>query len=200
MVIALEGLPGAGKTTAAGLVAERLGALALRETTGDHPFLQQVYDDGDRDDLTVELSFLIVHANPFRRIDRSRLTICDFSPAKDVLFAEEMLVAADLDLFRTVYDRVYEAHPLPEAVVYIRASPELCFERIRRRITLDPARAFEAGMTVDRLRRMQSRYESGIGRLGEDVLTVDADAQLGPLDQATVIVEALGRRYGELFV
>ena len=200
MIIALEGLPGAGKTTAAGLLAERLGALALRETTGDHPFLQQVYDDGDRDDLTVELSFLIVHANPFRRIDRSRLTICDFSPAKDVLFAEEMLVAADLDLFRTVYDRVYEAHPLPEAVVYIRATPELCFDRIRRRMLLDPARAFEAGMTVDRLRSMQSRYESGIRRLGQEVLTVEADAQLGPLDQATVIVEALGRRYGALFV
>jgi deoxyadenosine/deoxycytidine kinase len=90
-----------------GLFGGRLGAPALRETTGDHPFLREVYDDADRDDLTVELSFLIVHANPFRRIDRSRLAICDFSPAKDMLFAEEMLDASDLDLFRTVYDRVY---------------------------------------------------------------------------------------------
>src|SRR5687768_11692140 len=153
MVIALEGLPGSGKTTSAGLVAERLGARALTETTGDHPFLQQVYDDSDRDDLTVELTFLIVHANPYRRLDRSGVTVCDFSPAKDLLFSEDMLCGDDLRLFEDVYERLYLGHRLPDVAVYLKADPRLCLDRVRERIGADPSRAFELGMTLERLRR-----------------------------------------------
>jgi deoxyadenosine/deoxycytidine kinase len=191
MVISLEGLPGAGKTTATALVARRLHADALRETTGDHPFLQQVYEDDGRDDLTVELSFLLVHANPFRRLDRAKLTICDFSPAKDLLFAEEMLSAEDLKLFRGVYTHVYAAHPLPDVGVYLQASPELCLQRVRDRMRTDPSRAFEAGMTLDRLQRMQERYELGVDRLAQSMLVVGIEAELGPEDVADSIAAAL---------
>lgn len=191
MVISLEGLPGAGKTTAAGLVAQRLRADALRETTGNHPFLQQVYQDDDRDDLTVELSFLLVHANPFRRLRRERLTICDFSPAKDLLFAEDMLDPVDLDLFRGIYAHVYAAHPLPDVGVYLRVSPELCLQRVRERMRTDPSRAFEAGLTLDRLERMQDRYEESLDRLAQTVLVINIGAELDPDDAADSIAATL---------
>ena len=177
-MIAIEGLPGSGKTTTTSLVAEALGAVAVTETTADHPFLQQVYEESDRDDLTVELTFLLVHANPYRRLDRGSLTVCDFSPAKDELFAEDMLRADDLELFRDVYSRTYAAYSLPEIAVYLRAAPELCLERVAQRMRQDAGRAFEAGLTLDRLRRMQERYDQALSRLGQQTVVVDISPDL----------------------
>ena len=193
MVIAIEGLPGAGKTTTTALVAEALAAPAVMETTADHPFLQQVYDDSDRDDLTVELTFLVVHANPYRRLDRDSLTVCDFSPAKDELFAEDMLGGTDLELFRQVYSRTYHGHALPEIAVYLRLEPELCLERVARRMREDVGRAFEAGLTLERLQRMQERYEQALERLGQRTFVVDVELDLDRHAVAGTVVERLRR-------
>lgn len=165
MIVALEGLPGAGKTTAARLMGERLGAQVLQETTAQHPFLAQVYRE-DRDDLTVELAFLLVHANPYRRLNRFRLTVADYSPAKDELFAEEMLSGDDLTFFRSAYAFLYRTFPLPDLVVYLRAEPRLCLRRVRERRASDPSRAFEGDMTLERLDAMRHHYEDGLDRLG----------------------------------
>lgn len=173
MVIAFEGLPGAGKTTAARRVAGILGAEPLTETTANHPFLNQVYDDSNRDDLTVELAFLIVHANPYRRIRRSEVTVADFSPAKDQLFAEDMLDGVELSFFEEAYKVVYTGHKLPDLVIYPRAEPELCLQRIHKRLEADPRRQFEAGVTLERLERMQRRYEKALARLGDKTLVYD---------------------------
>lgn len=197
-MIALEGLPGVGKTTSAGLLAERLGARVIKETTGDHPFLHQVYDNGDRDDLTVELTFLIVHANPYRRLDHTVVTVCDFSPAKDRLFAEDMLEGDDLRLFSEIYQRIYKHHPLPEVVVYLRADPRLCLARVRDRMRADPRRAFEAGMTLDRLRRMEARYEDALASLGQQHLVWNVEADMGPEAVADAIAGLLRGRVAAL--
>jgi deoxyadenosine/deoxycytidine kinase len=191
MVISFEGLPGAGKTTAAGLVGERLGAGVLKETTGDHPFLAQVYDDHRRDNLTVELAFLLVHANAYRLIDRRRPNICDYSPAKDLLFAEDMLRGKELKFFTETYDFVYDGHPLPDLVVYLRAAPELCLRRVRERMKLQPERAFEKGMTLDRLERMQDHYERGLGRLGDRQVIYEMHPDMDENETANEIVELL---------
>jgi len=191
MVIAFEGLPGVGKTTTAGLVAQRLGARVVRETTGDHPFLQQVYDETERDDLTVELTFLLVHANPYRRLDRTVVTVCDFSPAKDILFAEDMLGADDLKLFEEIYRRMYRGHPLPDVSVYLRGDAQMCLERVRHRMRVDPNRAFEAGMTLDRLRKMEVRYEGARVRLGQEQLTCDVSVDMAPQAVVEAVCELL---------
>ncbi len=176
MIAALEGLPGAGKTTTTAHIAERLSIAAVRETTADHPFLSQVYDDQGRDDLTVELAFLIVHANAYRRVNRASATVTDFSPVKDLLFAEDMLAGAELDFFRQSYNVLYHVHPPPDLVIYLRAEPELCLGRIRKRYERDPGRLFEQGLTLERLHRMHHRYEAGADRLGARVVAYDVDS------------------------
>jgi deoxyguanosine kinase len=194
MIIALEGLPGAGKTTMARLLGDRLEVEVVCETTGDHPFLTQVYEDGMRDDLTVELAFLLVHANPYRRMHRRGTTICDFSPAKDILFAEDMLDPESLSVFRSVYDHVYRDHPLPDLVIYLEADPALCLERVQRRMSTSPERTFEAGMTEERLTRMARRYQAALGDLGAEYLTYDVPAERPPPEMAADLISLMEGR------
>jgi deoxyadenosine/deoxycytidine kinase len=173
MVIALEGLPGAGKTTSAYLLAGQLGASVVCETTLDHPFLETIYDDAARYDLQVELGFLLLHNAAYRQIQRQATVVTDFSPVKDLLFAEAMLSGEDLLVFTGLYKHLYADHPSPELVVYLDASPELCMKRVRQRMESNPARRFEAGLDVERLRLIGSVYESRIAELAGTVLRFD---------------------------
>ncbi|MFI4977486.1 MAG: deoxynucleoside kinase [Solirubrobacterales bacterium] len=203
MIIALEGLPGAGKTSTAELLAQRLEVQAVCETTQNHPFLDSVYRDDERHDLEVELAFLLLHSSAWRAIDRSVVTMTDFSPAKDVLFAEAMLSdPPDKALFDHAYQRLYEGYRPADVVVYLRARPDLCIERVRKRYEEDEHREFEKDMGVERLARMEHFYEHGLPTLGDDVLVLDLDEVLEPTDSesaskdrvVSAVVELLGSR------
>lgn len=189
MVIALEGLPGAGKTTSAYRLAERLGADAVCETTHDHPFLETVYDDARRYDFQVESAFLLLHNAGYRQIRRGATVVTDYSPVKDLLFAQAMLSGRDLELFVDLYNHLYFGLPMPEVVVYLDATPELCLKRVRRRLETDPARAFEAGMDGERLRLIKRVYESHMADLGDRVLRLD----VGEGDTEADVVDALDK-------
>ena len=177
MLVALEGLPGSGKTTSAYLLARRLTAATVCETTHDHPFLETVYDDTRRYDLQVELAFLLLHNAGYRQIDRNTLTIADFSPVKDLIFADAMLSGRERDLFDALYHELYERYLPPEVVVYLDAAPELCLGRVRKRLEADESRKFEAGMDLDRLRLIQEIYEAKMSDLGNSVVRLSVDDQ-----------------------
>lgn len=176
MIIALEGLPGAGKSTTARALARLLGANLLLEETAGHPFLAQIYANRmDRDDLTIELGFLLVHANPWRQLDPNTTTVTDFSPVKDLLFAEDVMSGADLDLFVSVYTHLFSVRPRPDVVIHLRLDPELCLRRVQTRSQDDPRRSFEQEMSLERLQSIAARYSRSENSLGDIVLRLDVD-------------------------
>jgi|SRR5271166_2367193 len=181
MIIALEGLPGVGKTTTARLLAPELGARCVAESTQHHPFLDTVYRDDARHDLEVELAFLLLHANAWRAINPGARTVTDFTPVKDLLFARDTLTAPDdLQLFERAYARLHDGSPTADVVIYLRATPQLALERVRQRYERDEHRRFEQTLELERLRRIERQYEAHRRQLGENVLLVELANVLQP--------------------
>jgi deoxyadenosine/deoxycytidine kinase len=168
------------------MLAKRLGAAMLIETTADHPFLDAVYVDDDRHDLQIELAFLLLHFGGYRSAPRDRVVVSDFSPAKDLLFAWDMLRGDDLRLFERVYEKLYSDVTQPDIALFLDVPPEVCLDRIRRR-----GRSFESGVTLDRLRRMDALYRRHTDRLGGKILRVPVGPGHGPAEVVEALASAL---------
>ena len=135
--IAVEGPIGAGKTSLARRLADRLGAEILLEQPGENPFLARFYQDMARFALPTQLFFLFQRARQLGELAQpdmfGRPTVTDFLLDKDPLFASITLSSDEMALYQKIYDAVRPQAPAPDLVVYLQAQPATLYERVRRR-------------------------------------------------------------------
>jgi deoxyguanosine kinase len=155
--IAIEGPIGAGKTTLARRLAERLDAEAVLEQPGENPFLPRFYQDMARYALPTQLFFLfqrVRQLEPLAQADLfGRPVIADFLIDKDPLFARATLSADELVLYQKIYDAVRPQSPTPDLVIYLQARPTTLIERVRKR-----AAGYERGVSEDYLALLAESY------------------------------------------
>jgi len=155
--IAVEGPIGAGKTSLARRLAERLGAELLLEQPGENPFLARFYQDMARFALPTQLFFLFQRARQLETLAQpdmfGRPTVSDFLLEKDPLFARITLSGDEMALYQRIYDAIRPRTPAPDLVVYLQAQPATLYERVRRR-----ASEFERGIGEDYLALLAEGY------------------------------------------
>ena len=172
--IAVEGPIGAGKTSAALRLAERLGFEPLLESPGSNPFLPGFYREPVRYALPTQLSFLLQRVEQLDGLGaaaRGRGTVADFMLDKDPLFAQLNLQGAELELYRALYGRLAPRSLVPDCVVYLEAPPEVLLERVRQR-----RNAYERGVTLDYLQRLSDAYARWLrGYTAAPILIVNSE-------------------------
>jgi deoxyguanosine kinase len=135
--LVVEGPIGAGKTSLARILCERIGAQPLLEDPDSNPFLPGFYQDRARYALPTQLYFLFQRATQVRALSQPDLfsgtTIADFMIDKDALFARLTLNDVEFALYRQVYAQLQPQAPAPDLVIYLQASAETLIERVRRR-------------------------------------------------------------------
>ncbi len=157
--IVIEGGIGAGKSTLAKALAERMGVAPVLEPFADNPFLEQFYSDPERYAFPVELSFLaqrykqLKAAITARNLFRDAL-VADYVFAKSDLFAKITLPKTEYALFRNLYDVMADGMPAPELLVYLRPGPDRQRAQIKAR-----GRSYEQDIDFAYLEKIEKAYE-----------------------------------------
>lgn len=177
MLVAVSGTIGAGKSTFCAHLGSHLGFGIVPEPVSDNPYLSDFYENPARWAFAAQV-FMVTHR--FRRyLDVSTAKggfLLDRCLFEDYVFAEVCkdmgyLTLREWDTYCALQESFLEVVPPPEAIVYLRVSPETAARRIASR-----ARGFEqSGVTIDYLRRLHQSYEGWVERMQEvtTVLAVD---------------------------
>jgi len=196
--IAIEGPIGAGKTTLARLVAQRIGADALLEQPAENPFLGRFYDDMAGYAFQTQLFFLFQRERQMRPMAQPSMfgqaVVSDFMFAKDALFAKLTLSDDEYRLYAQMHRPIAAQLREPDLVVWLRASPRTLLARVRNR-----GFSIEHGIDLAYLERLCDAYaEFFDGYEGAPVFAVDSE-QFNPLEREADLAELLARlgRFGD---
>jgi deoxyguanosine kinase len=138
MYIAIEGVIGVGKTTLARLLQPAFQSALLLEVFEENPFLSDFYSDRQRYAFQTQVFFLLSRYQQQRRAVQEALAngknlISDYSFEKDALFASINLQGDELAMYDRVHEALAEKIPLPDLIVYLRASTDVLMQRIASR-------------------------------------------------------------------
>lgn len=135
--IAIDGPIGTGKTTLARMLSQDLGGRVVLEPIERNPFLGDFYRDRKKNAFKTQLFFLLNRYQQQLELKQEDLfhtiTVCDYTFAKDRIFAQINLSDDELLLYETVFQLLDERLPKPDLVVYLQASTNVMLQRIKQR-------------------------------------------------------------------
>lgn len=135
--IAVDGPIGAGKTTLVKMLAEDMHGQPLLEPAEKNPFLPEFYKNPKQNAFKAQLFFLL---NRFQQqIELKQhdmfkpLVVCDYTFAKDSIFATINLNEDELGLYETIFQLLHQRLPKPDLVIYLRADSKVMLNRVKKR-------------------------------------------------------------------
>ncbi len=202
--ITIEGNIGAGKTTLANLLAERLNARLILEEFADNPFLAKFYDNPAQYAFSVELFFMAERYKQQKDLvgqqDLFRtLTISDYLFTKCLLFAKVNLPDDEFRLYQRLFEIMHHQMIQPELLIYLHAPVSKLHENIKKR-----NRPYEQNIQNDYLYNIQQTYTHYIKQHNMKTLFVDTSNAdfIGNPKHLNTILDALEKEYedGQHFI
>ena len=156
--IVIEGSIGVGKTSLATKIAKDCNAKLVLEQFAENPFLPKFYKNPDRFSFPLELSFL---ADRYQQLKKEMINpdlffsfiIADYYFMKSLIFAGRTLKDDEYNLYRQLFQIIYESIPKPDLYVYLHVDTNKLLENIKKR-----GRDYEQNITAEYLNRIQKGY------------------------------------------
>lgn len=195
--ITIEGNIGAGKTTLAKVLAERLNAKLILEGFEDNPFLPKFYENPERFAFPLELFFM---AERFKKLKEmlshtdlfKSVTVSDYLFIKCLLFSKVNLQDEEYKLYQRIFDIIHQQIIFPDILIYLHAPVEVLQANIKKR-----NRGYEQNIPDEYLLQIQESYMTYIQQQNLKTLFVDASNANFLEDErhVQIILEALQKDY-----
>lgn len=135
--IAIEGVIGAGKTSLAKMLAERLNAKLILENFDDNPFLEKFYNDPVSYAFHTQMYFLMSRYKQLQEIKQIDLFhdyyISDYIFEKDKIFAYLNLQDDELKLYEKIVSLIERTIVVPDIIIYLQSTVDRLMQNIRHR-------------------------------------------------------------------
>ncbi|MCU0373240.1 MAG: deoxynucleoside kinase [Ignavibacteria bacterium] len=155
--IAIEGVIGAGKTSLAKKIAEKLNAKLILENFEDNPFLEKFYKSPSRYAFHTQMYFLLSRYKQLLELRQADLfhnyIISDYIFEKDKIFAYLNLADDELELYEKMVSFIERNIPTPDLVIYLQSTVERLMANINKR-----GRPAEKGMSENYIRDLNEGY------------------------------------------
>src|SRR4030095_6894605 len=155
--IAIEGSIGAGKTSVASKLSERLNSRLILESFEDNPFLVKFYENPAEYAFRTQIFFLLERYQQLQQLHQKELfqshIISDYIFEKDKIFAYMNLSDDELRIYEQVTQGLDKNIVAPDLVVYLQSSVERLLHNIRLR-----NRDVERNITREYLENLNEAY------------------------------------------
>jgi deoxyguanosine kinase len=171
--ITIEGNIGAGKTTLAHLLSERLNAKLILEEFADNPFLPKFYENKQQYAFPLELFFMAERYKQLKDLLQTKdmfhgVTISDYLFTKCLLFAKVNLPEQEFLLYQKLFDIINPQLLQPDLLIYLHAPVNRLKENIRKR-----NRPYEQSIESQYLFSLQEIYTEYIKQHNIKTLFID---------------------------
>jgi deoxyadenosine/deoxycytidine kinase len=157
--IAIEGVIGAGKSSLATKLAEKLEANVVMEEFETNPFLEKFYDDRKRFAFQTQMFFLINRYKQQQNLNQQNLfssyIVSDYIFDKDKIFAYLNLAGDELKLYETIFPLLERDLIKPDLVVYLQSSIDRLMYNIKKR-----ARKVEKSLSRSYITELYDAYNN----------------------------------------
>ena len=195
--ITIEGNIGAGKTTLANILAQKLNARLILEQFAENPFLSKFYEHPEQYAFPLELFFMAERYKQLKDLLRTSdmfqsVTVSDYLFTKCLLFAKVNLPTEEFRLYQKLFDIIHQQLLHPEILIYLHAPVKKLQENIKKR-----QRPYEQAIPDNYLFNIQETYTSYIKQHNLKTLYIDASNAdfLGNEQHVEVIINALNNDY-----
>ncbi len=169
--IAIEGVIGAGKTSFAKLLAERLSAKIVLEKFEENPFLEEFYKEPEIFSFQTQLFFLLSRYRQqmeLKQVDLfHNMLISDYMFEKDRLFANLNLSDKELVLYDKIANLLEKEIPKPDLVVFLQANTERLLDNISKR-----GRDYEKDISEEYIESLNQIYNEYFFRFNKSPLII----------------------------
>ena len=199
--VAIAGNIGVGKSSLTKVLSDYFKWEAFYERVDDNPYLADFYEEMRRWSFNLQVYFLSSRFKHQHAIEAAPHSVVqDRSIYEDAeifarnLFEMGLMAERDYDSYRELFAIMTGYLRAPDLLVYLRASVPTLVQHIQTR-----GRAYETGIRIDYLERLNTHYEDWIARysLGPKLI-IDVD-EYDFVNRGEDRTDLIGRIEGRLF-
>ncbi|RMD50413.1 MAG: deoxynucleoside kinase [Ignavibacteria bacterium] len=157
--IAIEGVIGAGKTSLAKKLSEKLKSKLILEEFEENPFLEKFYNDRRRYAFQTQMFFLINRFKQQQALNQEDLfaeyIVSDYMFDKDKIFAYLNLSGEELKLYESIFPMLKRDLRKYDLVIFLQSHIDRLMYNIKKR-----GRRFERNITRSYIEELSEAYNN----------------------------------------